>query len=95
MSTYRVSDKIHTSQAGKQLKQGNETMTAIITINDLDEGASHTIDRGTETEVRSAMPASHPVQSLITLAVANGGEACESYELDGETYTTRVIVSYQ
>ena len=27
LSAYRKVDKIHTSQAGKQLKQGNETMT--------------------------------------------------------------------
>lgn len=67
-------------------------MTRMITINDIDGDTCHTVDYGTEADVRGRIAADHPVQSLISEAVENGGDACGTYEIDGEEFTTRVIV---
>jgi hypothetical protein len=72
-------------------KTGDGKMKII--INDIDGNAHHTVDSGTESEVRSRLPLTHPVQSLITEAIEDGGLAEDTYEIDGEEYTTLVIAT--
>ena len=65
-------------------------MAIKIIINDIDGSTFHCVTSGTVDEVRAEYGADHPVQSLITDAIAHG-QACATYEIDGDEYTTKVI----
>lgn len=64
-----------------------------IIVNDISGNAHHTVESGSESEVRARFLQSHPVQSLITEAIEDGGLAEDTYEIDGEEYATLVIAT--
>ena len=63
-------------------------MTTVI-VNDLDGNTFHTVTTGSIDSVRAEYAPDHPVQRLISEAIEIG-VACDSYEIDGEEYTTKV-----
>jgi|LakMenE18May11ns_1017448.scaffolds.fasta_scaffold9954598_14 hypothetical protein len=64
---------------------------AIVLVNDIDGNAVHTVAHGEVSKVREIFSPDHPVQGMITEALATG-EACGTYVINGDQYTTRVVV---